>query len=71
MYEENDNVQESEYFTVTENPTVDKVLYGDDWVKGYKNGEVVLEFSKVVDRKAIILLSDKGQIVEHQKASTE
>ena len=44
-------------------PTVDRVEYGKDWAKGYKNGEVVITMGGVSDISAIQLLNEQGETV--------
>jgi hypothetical protein len=42
---------------------VDKVVYADDWAKGYLNGELVVGFGGVSDIGAIKLYDADGNLV--------
>jgi len=42
---------------------VDKILYADDWARGYLNGQLVVSFEGVTDINAIELYNENGERV--------
>jgi len=52
-------------------PTVDKILYGDCWAKGYRDGKVVIQLVGVSDINAIELYDDDGYRVTPEPAPSE
>jgi len=72
-FEESQEPYEPEIFEPEpiEMPIVDKILYGDDWAKGYLNDEVVISFGGVSDINAIELYDIEGNRVIPELAPTE
>jgi len=52
-------------------PTVDTILYADDWAKGFLDGQVVVEFGGVTDINAVELYDVKGKKVKPTPAPKE
>jgi len=50
---------------------VDKILYADDWARGYLNGLLVVEFGGVTDINAIELYNEDGERVIPTPAPSE
>lgn len=45
-------------------PNVDRVVYGSDWVKGYKDGVCVTTYGGVIDLSLIRLYDENGNLVK-------